>query len=1096
MEVAASGFFVLRTPLLAFDEFLNWNVPPSGDCAEGSPESWSRERWRACGDAAREKLRQIVSRPEVRTAVLLASDALDKGLTYWERDPASKKGLQAERALARYFSRMSGRMTPYGLFAGFSLGTIGRGSADTPYGISLGPRHEYLPSIRLDFDFLNSHAVALSQNPALRDKIRYRPNSSLHRTGEQLHYLERGRGSEGGTLQMSAVLSDSYVRAVIDRARTGATIPELIEALRQATAPANIDASELAAYVGELISNDVLVSELCPSVTGPEPLAGLLNQLETLPAASVHARSLRTAADILACLDRHGLTVGATAYRKAADEIQSLLDHDRKIDPSTLFSVELRKPLRKSTLPPVIAEELASAARILLHLGPKEVWGNQQLQKFRSAFRDRYGTAWTPLLESLDEEAGIGFGLAAANDPLVQAIGSGAGAGAAEVAQTQDVNPVLLREFVNWNRTQSPELVLDPTKLSVYSEGGRKMPVSFCLNATVIASSAEAINDGNFRIHVRYGTGPSGAAVFGRICHGDPALQRMVEAHLREEELTSPEVVFAEIVFAPQGRAANLVCRPVLRRHEIVYCGASGAPEPQRIAASELLVSVTETGRIRLFAPGLNKIVVPRLTSAHNFHQPQLPAVYRFLCALQWEDATGIPNFRWGALDGLPHLPRVRAGRVVLSLAQWRLAPDDVRELEDKHPYEAFLVVQSWRSRLGLPRWITLDHADSALPVDLDNPLSVDSAVQVLRRGREAVFRELYPGPDEMCCSGPEGRFSHEMLIPFVRREPAQAEAVPPAPVLRIHQAAIPRALPAGSEWLYLKLYASQGRIDEFIVHDLAAVVENAVRDGLATQWFFIRYSDPYDHIRLRFAVTSRESGIDLYRLLTASFTSLMASRGFWKIQLDTYEREIERYGGDQGLEVSETVFCADSEAVLTTLMSLDGEDAPSRWKATLVGADRLFSDCGIDLRSRQKICEELRDSFQSELRFDVTQRRRLSEFFRRQQRELATLINGTGMHNAGASGSWATAFERRSRRIAPEVRKLESFRGAGILRTSMADLAISYVHMHINRMSRSQTRAQEAILYDLLFRLYKEKHFRTEGSVEQMMSRTPGVGR
>jgi hypothetical protein len=47
-------------------------------------------------------------------------------LATWVEFPESKKGLQAERALTRYFMRMTGRSTPFGLFSGCSVGTMQR----------------------------------------------------------------------------------------------------------------------------------------------------------------------------------------------------------------------------------------------------------------------------------------------------------------------------------------------------------------------------------------------------------------------------------------------------------------------------------------------------------------------------------------------------------------------------------------------------------------------------------------------------------------------------------------------------------------------------------------------------------------------------------------------------------------------------------------------------------------------------------------------------------------------------------------------------------------------------------------------------------
>ena len=100
----------------------------------------------------------------------------------------------------------------------------------------------------------------------------------------------------------------------------------------------------------------------------------------------------------------------------------------------------------------------------------------------------------------------------------------------------------------------------------------------------------------------------------------------------RAEEALRPDAVFAEIVHLNEGRIGNILCRPVLRAHEIVYLGVSGAPADHQIHIDDLVVGV-RGGRIVLWSRRLDSEVVPRLTTAHNFRLRSL-AVYRFLCAL------------------------------------------------------------------------------------------------------------------------------------------------------------------------------------------------------------------------------------------------------------------------------------------------------------------------------------------------------------------------------------------------------------------------------------------------------------------------------
>src|SRR4051812_10845504 len=72
----------------------------------------------------RVRLREIIARPEIAQALFVASPSLLVGLPYWHENPDSKRGRQAERALVKYFQRMSFRPTPFGLFSGCSIGRV------------------------------------------------------------------------------------------------------------------------------------------------------------------------------------------------------------------------------------------------------------------------------------------------------------------------------------------------------------------------------------------------------------------------------------------------------------------------------------------------------------------------------------------------------------------------------------------------------------------------------------------------------------------------------------------------------------------------------------------------------------------------------------------------------------------------------------------------------------------------------------------------------------------------------------------------------------------------------------------------------------
>lgn len=1076
--VSDSGFFVLRTPLLPIDELLKFS--------EGLRAA---EIWKAGADSApidvawqhdlavlRARLKAIVARPEVLQALFVASPSLVSSIENWQQDPDSKKGLQAERALVRYLARMSGRSTPFGLFAGYSVGKVSSDASKTGTELLLFPREQYRPCSRLDFDYLFALASSLCSDSQLKNEMKLLPNSSMHRMMDVYHYIESRIVDTVRTHHLVKIFSDQILEAVLNQAATGATVVELVEAVKLSSITSTNDSiteTEAQAYVLELIANEILVPELSPLVTGEPPLDEIIAKLKSYSCAQRTADTLIWVRDEIAALDGKGLGASPGEYLTITSKLEAL---SMTPDIGRLYQVDMKKPGASLVLGKPVIDELLSGIEILARVGP--IGEPNELREFREAFSARYEGACVPLLEALDQDAGVGFAQASMTDgsPLLRGLRFQS-ATAATQPTLSTVHTFLLQKVLDCSHAHSSLMILNPDELPVPNDATWSLPDSFAITATLIAPSTKAVREGQFEVLVNGGLGPSGATLFGRFCQADRDLDSCLRRHLRQEEIHQPDAVYAEVVYLPEGRIGNVLCRPVLRDYEIVYLGRSGAPHSRQLPASDLLLSI-EKGRLALYSQRLGRRVIPRITNAHNFADPNLPPLYRFLGLMQHEGGVNLPRFSWGPLAKLDFLPRVKVGRFVLSCARWRLTSIELNTLRDRSRRECFESIQELRQRRGLPRWVVLVENDNLLPIDLQNALCVDALVHVLKRVNEAVLQEIYPRPDQLCVSSVEGRFYHELIVPFVRRQLAPEREEPPrvsapnlgtsSPRITVNRAA--RTLPPGSDWLYVKLYGGVAALDDILITTVATVIQAAFESKSISQWFFIRYADPHEHLRLRFKCAPGRLAYDLMPLC-ASFNDLLTCGKLWKIQFDTYEREIERYGGIEGSLASEEIFFADSEAVLDVLRTLDGDEGLNiRWRVAMIGLDALLSDFGFDLQAKRATIARVLGTYEREFHVGKDFKKQLAHKFHSERQKLETLF---AARSEGLDEEIQRALEKRSRRIVPISERLDSLSRSLRLHADTSELVASYLHMHVNRMIRADQRSHELVLYNFLFRLY-----------------------
>lgn len=135
----------------------------------------------------------------------------------------------------------------------------------------------------------------------------------------------------------------------------------------------------------------------------------------------------------------------------------------------------------------------------------------------------------------------------------------------------------------------------------------------------------------------------------------------------------------------------------------------------------------------------------------------------------------------------------------------------------------------------------------------------------------------------------------------------------------------IQRIYTVGSEWAYFKIYTGPHISDKILSKEIEDLVRLYLRNKVIDQWFFIRYADPDTHLRVRFHLSDTDKIGYVISAFYKKFNRLVQDRIVHKIQMDTYVREIERYG-ENHIVMAEQLFCIDSECVVNIIKHLPDE--------------------------------------------------------------------------------------------------------------------------------------------------------------------------
>jgi lantibiotic biosynthesis protein len=1051
---APADFFLLRSATLPIDQ-----LQALGDAGKPRPEGSGSPPSGAL-DTLNTALQAWARDLLVQAAIYLASPSLSERLTDWLHQPSDAAFGALRAALFRYFTRMTSRATPFGLFASISLGRVGSGAFE------IGPRETLRRRTWLDLGYVYPLVAQTVASREARVALNYMPNSTLIKTDDGWRYVEETVDKDRRRRDLVRVRAFDTLDRVLSSAREAASFDALIDVIMGQGL--DIERADAVEYLNQLIDSQLLVPTFAPTLTGPDPVEHLIRMSSEHPALAQFHRDLQQAAQSLQEIDRQGVESLRPAYKTVTSHLLGLL---AGADEKHLFHVDLRRDAPELGLP--LSPQVLGAVEALRRTTPSP-WPAAPLAEFRRRFIERYGDRDVPLMEALDEDAGIGFEIdpgSRRNEHLLADFRFGPAAEepkpASEERRTRRLIDLLERAW-SQRETQIHLNEADINELAI--ENAAQLPDLFTVLGCLASPNAlgGSASDGPCFV---LNSVSSGAGLFGRFCRSDPELAEHVKALLRSEEARQPGAIFAELVHLPDDRLGNVVCRPALRAKDLPCLGQSGLERADQITVADLTVTV-EGERIVLRSRELGREVLPRLTCAHNVSAPNA-SVYRFLAALAKQDGVSGLAFGWGPFADGRFLPRVVFGNVVLSAASWRIDKPTIEAWLGLTTEERQREIGAWRAREGIPRWVQVGQGDNLLSLDLDNPWCVDALADDLRRSHTDRVSELIPAPDDFWLQSPEGRHANEVMIPFVRRTAAQAVRTRRP---RLENPADLRRFTPGSRWLYAKLYGSARATEAVLASELQPLIEKWRAAGRIDRWHFLRYRDSDDHLRVRFHGAPDALRSEVQPTLERLFQQVAQGSAIWRCQFDTYEREVTRYGGPEAIELAERIFDLDSETVVRLLRAVPSDASPDwRWLLSTKIVDAYYEEFSLDLEGRERLAKRTEAAFRREFRIDAGFEGQLSQRFRKERSLLEALFADRDRFPDHLR--WAQAIaETFKGKLSPWAAEFRSLARQNRLSASPEEISASLAHMHVNRMMLSNPREHELIIHAFLQRICRAR--------------------
>ncbi|GAB5525237.1 MAG: hypothetical protein Roseis2KO_31090 [Roseivirga sp.] len=288
------------------------------------------------------------------------------------------------------------------------------------------------------------------------------------------------------------------------------------------------------------------------------------------------------------------------------------------------------------------------------------------------------------------------------------------------------------------------------------------------------------------------------------------------------------------------------------------------------------------------------------------------------------------------------------------------------------------------------------------------------------------------------------------------------------------------RSFIVGDSWLYYKIYTGHKTADQILTEAIKPLTQQMLDEGVINKWFFIRYSDPKPHLRVRLFFENQEA---LSKIMTAFSKSLLPFSDedlISKVQLEDYHRELERYGHNT-IEEAETLFLHDSQFVVNLLDLIEGPEGEElRWLLAMRAIDSLLSVFDYELEEKLSFANNIKTSFAREFGMSRFLKKQLDDKYRSFRKKIDYFLS-EGLQNDPELQPLLQLIKERESGSMPVAQRLLLMSDELLLQNSLNDLLASYIHMFMNRLFRSQNRKYEMVIYDFLHRAYTSRHARSK---------------
>jgi thiopeptide-type bacteriocin biosynthesis protein len=814
-----------------------------------------------------------------------------KGGSFSEKDTR-----RLNKTIFNYWQRIHIKTVPFGMFADIGLISWGDNS-----NLKLKKKDVFG---RIDMEALQKLMNVIFDDEKIKPHVKLYPNNTIYKYNEKIRYNEKNE--IGGNLEykLSSVEINPYIEKIILFCKSGKTIDEIVTEIYDGL----FEKSEFESFTRSLIESQILIPELQIKLTERENLSNLLELFTQLTRSNIYCENLKYYSKVLNDLyqvinlfntsNLNLIEINNQIYQTLNIPINDIqrdrvlqIDVISQYEPSITF-IDYR-----------LKDNLLNSVKIMSAFTSQDKVINLEL--FKKKFSEKYSDAFIPLMEAIDSDIGISYGTFEYSKKNIFLNDIGFINNNPEESYSKNINEnriILYKKYIDSLITKSKIIWFDDKDFDKLKTSEKELADTF-----QIIFSKTSLEEENYVIL----TAGNSCAVnlISRTSYASSEIENIIKDVFNFENEKNKNAIVAEIVHLPGTRIGNITHRSISRKFEIPIYTQSVKDEDHQISLDDLLVGI-RNGRVILISKKYKKEVLPKLTNAHNYGKDTLP-VYQFLSDLSYQEILPSVQLEIGNLDFITDkFPRIQYKNIILRKATWKLFQADLDILKNSTKDNLGLNIEKLLKKHELPSINNYLKQGEENLVNWNNLKSVEFFLDEVKDYEFVLLFEHIFDTTKPYLIDNNGCFYNNEIIAFVKNNTLKSNVFQVPNYYDFE--ATKRTYKLGEEWIYLKIYCSYSYYPILI----NKVIEILDLDTLKTYYngfFFIPFNDPEFHLRVRFNLTE----IKFYTILTDYIIEYLNNdNNIFSLSLDTYSRELERYGF-KNISLAEAFFSLDSNFVI-----------------------------------------------------------------------------------------------------------------------------------------------------------------------------------